>query len=80
MLWAVLLQLGIHGQLLTGIKSLHVCIPMVCICVDISVTTKLFRVSAGLRKASLFHLYCYLFNLYGINSREKWVLRRSKDQ
>ena len=52
-LWAVLLQYGIDGQLLTAIKSLYMH-SEVCVRVY-SATTKPFRVSA------LFHLFCSLF-------------------
>ena len=47
-LWAVLLQYGIDGQLLTAIRSLYVH-SEVCVCVN-SATTKPFRVSVGLRQ------------------------------
>ena len=47
-LWAVLLQYGIDGQLLTAIKSLYMQFE-VCVRVN-SATTKSFRVSVGLRQ------------------------------
>ena len=47
-LWAVLLQYGIDGQLLTAIKSLYMH-SEICVRVN-SATTKPFRVSVGLRQ------------------------------
>ena len=47
-LWAVLLQYGIHGQLLNAIKSLYMH-SEVCVRVN-GATTKPFRVSVGLRQ------------------------------
>ena len=60
-LWAVLLQYGIDGQLLTASKSLCIlCIHSeVCVRVN-SATIKPFRVSVGLRQAVCFHLFCSL--------------------
>ena len=51
-LWAVLLQYGIDGQLLTAIKSLYMH-SEVCVCVN-SATTKPFRVSVGLRQGIIY--------------------------
>ena len=62
-LWAVLLQYGIGGQLLTAIKSLYV-LSKVCVRVN-SATTKPFRVSVGLRQGCslspiLFLIYIWI--------------------
>ena len=59
-LWAVLLQYGVGGQLLTAIKSLYLH-SEVCVRVN-SATTKPFGVSVGLRQGCslspiLFHIY-----------------------
>ena len=58
-LWAVLLQYGIDGQLLTAIKSLYMHFK-VCVRVN-NAMTKPFRVNVGLLKAALFNLFCSLF-------------------
>ena len=59
-LWAVLLQYGIGGQLLTAIKSLHMH-SEVCVRVN-SATTKPVRVSVGLRQGC--SLSTILFLIY----------------
>ena len=62
-LWAVLLQYGISGQLLTAIKSLYMH-SEVCVRVN-SATTKPFKVSVGLQHGCLL---CFTYSvpyLYG---------------
>ena len=57
-LWAVLLQYGIDGQLLTAIKSLYMH-SEICVRVN-SATTKPFRVSVGLRQGCSFSPILFL--------------------
>ena len=57
-LWAVLLQYGIDGQLLTAIKSLYMH-SEVCVRVN-SATTKPFRVSVGLQQGCSLSLILFL--------------------
>ena len=59
-IWAVLLQYGIDGQLLTAIKSLYTH-SEVCVRVN-SATTKPFRVNVGLRQGC--SLSSFLFLIY----------------
>ena len=63
-LWAVLLQYGIDGQLLTAIKSLYVH-SEVCVRVN-SATTKPFRVSVGLRQGCSLSPILFLIYMDGI--------------
>ena len=62
--WAVLLQYGIDGHLLTAIKSLYMH-SEVCVRVN-SATTKPFRVSVGLRQSCSLSPILFLIYMDGI--------------
>ena len=68
-LWAVLLQYGVGGQLLTAIKSLYMH-SEVCVSVN-SATTKPFRVSVGLRQGCFLSPILFLICMDRIVKKSK---------
>ena len=68
-LWAVLLQCGIGGQLLTAIKSLYMH-SEVCVRVN-SATTQPFRVSVGVRQGCFLSPTPFLIYMHRIVKKTK---------